>query len=194
MDCLTQDFFERDTVTVSRDLLGRRLVRVLDDGSHLSGRIVETEAYYGEGDPPSHASSGRTGRSKIMWDKPGLAYVYLIYGIHIMLNVVTEPEGTPGAVLIRAVEPLEGLSEMEENRGGVDKDELTDGPGKLTRAFRIGMDMNDEDLLNSGKLWLSRGNDIEENQIDTSGRIGVSQGKEEQLRFFLTGNRFVSCR
>lgn len=190
---LTRSFFARDTALVARELLGVDLVRRNEDGL-LKGKIVETEAYYGEGDPPSHASSGRTGRSKIMWDKPGLAYVYLIYGIHIMLNVVTEPEGTPGAVLIRAVEPLEGLSEMEENRGGVDKDELTDGPGKLTRAFRIGMDMNDEDLLNSGKLWLSRGNDIEENQIDTSGRIGVSQGKEEQLRFFLTGNRFVSCR
>ena len=188
-----RNFFALDTAVVTRNLLRVNLAR-RNGADLLKGNIVETEAYYGEGDPPSHATSGRTGRSKIMWEKPGVAYVYLIYGIHTMLNVVTEPKGTPGAVLIRAVEPLEGLGKMEANRDGVDRDELTDGPGKLTQAFRIGLNMNGEDLVSSGKLWFSRGNNIEENEIDTSGRIGVSQGKEEQLRFFLSGNRFVSRR
>ena len=141
MTGLGEDFFARDTARVARDLLGARLVRVVGN-SVLEGKVVETEAYYGEGDPPSHASSGRTARSEIMWRKPGLAYVYLIYGMYFMFNVVTESRGSPGAVLIRAVEPLEGLDSMEKNRGGISGADLTNGPGKLAQAFEIDRGLN----------------------------------------------------
>ena len=109
-----------------------------------------------------------------------------------MFNVITESSGTPGAVLVRALDPLEGIEAMQSNRGEVDPDDLTNGPGKLTQALRIGKDQNGEDLVQSDELWLSEGKPIDEHEIETSGRIGVSQGKEEQLRFFLTNNGFVS--
>ncbi len=191
MNKLTRSFFARDSARVARDLLGKFLVRKYK--SHLlKGRIVETEAYYGKGDPPSHASSGRTGRSKIMWEKPGTAYVYLIYGAHLLLNVVTESSGTPGAVLFRGLEPLEGLEVMKSNREQTDIDNLTDGPGKLTRAFGIGKGHNGEDLVRSEEIWLLEEEAGGEYEVESSGRIGVSQGKEEQLRFYLANNRFVS--
>jgi len=190
---LDEDFFARDTARVARDLLGARLVRVVGN-SVLEGKVVETEAYYGEGDPPSHASSGRTARSEIMWRKPGLAYVYLIYGMYFMFNVVTESRGSPGAVLIRAVEPLEGLDSMEKNRGGISGADLTNGPGKLAQAFEIDRGLNGEDVVNSDQiLFLARGNP-NPNNIETSRRIGVSEGKEEELRFYLAGNEYVSRR
>jgi DNA-3-methyladenine glycosylase len=190
---LGEDFFARDTARVARDLIGARLVRVVGN-SALEGKVVETEAYYGEGDPPSHASSGRTARSEIMWRKPGLAYVYLIYGMYFMFNVVTESRGSPGAVLIRAVEPLEGLDSMEKNRGGISGKDLTNGPGKLAQAFKIDRGLNGEDVVNSEQIWfLARGNP-NPNNIETSRRIGVSEGKEEELRFYLAGNEYVSRR
>ena len=193
MTGLGEDFFARDTARVARDLLGARLVRVVGN-SVLEGKVVETEAYYGEGDPPSHASSGRTARSEIMWRKPGLAYVYLIYGMYFMFNVVTESRGSPGAVLIRAVEPLEGLDSMEKNRGGISGADLTNGPGKLAQAFEIDRGLNGEDVVNSDQiLFLARGNP-NPNNIETSRRIGVSEGKEEELRFYLAGNEYVSRR
>jgi len=192
MTRLDRNFFARDTARVARNLLGAKLVRAIGDDV-LEGKIVETEAYYGEADPPSHASSGRTGRSKIMWESPGFAYVYVVYGIHLMFNVVTESRGSPGAVLIRAVEPLEGLELMEEKRSGVGRESLTDGPGKLTEAFGIGKDQNGEDLVTSDLLWVAGDGTRAGDEIKSSGRIGISRGKEEQLRFFLAGNRFVSC-
>ena len=188
---LTRNYFSRNTATVARDLLGTELIRKID-GRRLRGKVVETEAYYGEGDPPSHASNGRTPRSKIMWGRPGLVYVYLVYGIHLMFNVVTEPENTPGAVLFRAVEPIENVDLMVENRGMDKIEDLTNGPGKLTEAFRIGKEENGLDLTESDQLGLvdeSRGEDVE---IVKSTRIGVSEGKDKKLRFYLEGNRFVS--
>ena len=188
---LNRGFFARDTALVARKLLGSQLVRVLN-GDLLKGRIVETEAYYGEEDPPSHASSGRTGRSRIMWGEPGLAYVYLIYGIHLMFNVVTESSGVPGAVLIRGVEPLQGIELMQRRRDGVSVESLADGPGKLTEAFGIGKAENGEDLAESDELWLEEGEVVSGDDIESSGRIGVSRGKEEELRFYLTDSKFVS--
>jgi len=188
---LSRGFFARDTALVARNLLGSELVRVLD-GDVLKGRIVETEAYYGEEDPPSHASSGRTGRSRIMWDEPGLAYVYLIYGIHLMFNVVTESSGVPGAVLVRGVEPLEGIGGMKERRDGAPVESVADGPGKLTEAFGIGKTENGEDLVESGELWLEEGKVVAGDDIESSGRIGISRGKEEEFRFYLAGSKFVS--
>ena len=191
MERLSRKFFARDSAEVARCLLGKILVRDFE-GDLLRGEIVETEAYYGETDPPSHASSGKTGRSMIMWGQSGRVYVYLIYGIHYMLNIVTESAGSPGAVLIRALVPIEGLERMSENRDGVDYDQLTDGPGKLTRAFGIGLEENGEDIVSSDKLWLESGKDYEDERITVSGRIGVSEGKNDPLRFFVADNPFVS--
>jgi len=191
MKKLSRDFFGRDTAEVARDLLGKHLVRKLE-GDFLRGKVVETEAYYGEDDPPSHAASGETPRSKIMWGKPGLVYVYLVYGIHLMFNVVTEAEGSPGATLVRAVEPLSGVDRMSDHRSGVEKGELTDGPGKLTEAFGIGREENGLDLIKSEVLWMEDGPNVNSGEIKASGRIGVSEGKEEQLRFYLANSKFVS--
>ncbi len=188
---LLPEFFSRDTATVARDLLGKELVREVDD-RRLRGKVVETEAYYGAGDPPSHASNGRTPRSEIMWGRPGLVYVYLVYGIHMMFNVVTEPENSPGAVLFRAVEPLEGVDFMAGARGVEKAGELTNGPGKLTEAFRIGKEENGLDITESEELGLVDRPDQEDLEIVTSTRIGISEGKEKELRFYLEGNRFVS--
>lgn len=188
---LGRDFFRRDTAAVARELLGNFLVRV-NEGNPLRGRIVETEAYYGEGDPPSHASSGKTSRSKIMWGRPGLAYVYLVYGIHYMFNVVCEPQGKPGAVLVRAIEPEEGTETMVKNRGGAEIPQITNGPGKLTEAFAISREENGLDLIKSEELWLEKGPANGSSKVETSGRIGISRGKEEQLRYFFQNNPFVS--
>ncbi|MFW6104944.1 MAG: DNA-3-methyladenine glycosylase [Candidatus Bipolaricaulota bacterium] len=191
MKRLGRDFFGRDTAEVARDLLGKHLIRKLEC-DFLRGKIVETEAYYGKEDPPSHASGGKTPRSEVMWGKPGMVYVYLVYGVHLMFNVVTEPRGRPGAVLVRSVEPLEGLEIMVDNRDRCGMTELTNGPGKLTEAFGIDREENGLDLIESEVLWMEDGPNIDSGEIKTSGRIGVSEGKEEQLRFYLTNNKFVS--
>ena len=191
MTRLPRSFFARNTARVAKEMLGAILVSRHDD-ELLRGRVVEVEAYYGEDDPPSHASSGKTGRSRIMWEEPGISYVYLIYGIHLMFNAVTELAGKPGAVLVRAVEPLEGLRVMRENRNRSSPVELASGPGKLTEAFGIGREANGEDLINSEKLWFEEGKVYGDNHIESSGRIGVSRDVKEPLRFYLPDNRFVS--
>ncbi|MEF8725885.1 MAG: DNA-3-methyladenine glycosylase [Candidatus Bipolaricaulota bacterium] len=191
MKRLGRDFFGRDTAEVARDLLGKHLIRKLE-GDFLRGKVVEAEAYYGEEDPPSHASGGKTPRSEVMWGKPGLVYVYLVYGIHLMFNVVTEPRGRPGAVLVRSVEPLEGLERMVDNRDRCETTELTNGPGKLTEAFGINREEKRLDLIESKVLWMEDGPNIDSGKIKTSGRIGVSEGKEGQLRFYLANSKFVS--
>ncbi len=191
MKRLKRDFFTRDTAEVAKALLGSYLLREID-GELLRGKIVETEAYYGKKDPPSHASSGKTKRSKIMWEKPGLAYVYLVYGIHYMFNVVCEPEGEAGAVLIRGVEPREGIGRMSRNRGGVRREDLTNGPGKLSEAFGISREENRLDLTESDELWLEEAKTGGSRKVQSSGRFGVSEGKEKQLRFFLGDNPCVS--
>ncbi|MBE9470995.1 MAG: DNA-3-methyladenine glycosylase, partial [Chloroflexi bacterium] len=136
MSRLSRDFFVRDTLTVARALLGQRLVRMLD-GVRLSGRIVEVEAYIGEKDQASHARCGLTGRNAPMFGPPGHAYVYFIYGMHHCFNVVTERQNYPAAVLIRALEPLEGIEVMRARRGGVPHVRLTNGPARLCQALNI---------------------------------------------------------
>ncbi|HHS96728.1 MAG TPA: DNA-3-methyladenine glycosylase, partial [Chloroflexi bacterium] len=143
MTRLRREFFDRDTLEVARDLLGRVLVRVLD-GERLSGRIVEVEAYIGEDDRASHARFGPTERNAAMYGPPGHAYVYLIYGVHHCLNLVTGPEGFPAAVLIRALEPLEGVEQMRGLRGG--RPDLTNGPGRLCQALGIDLRFDGADL------------------------------------------------
>lgn len=170
------DFFARSTLEVARDLLGCRLVRVLD-GRRLSGIITETEAYIGEEDQASHASAGRTARNEVMYGPPGHAYVYLIYGIHHCLNVVTEEEGFPAAVLIRGLQPEAGIDMMRRHRPGRPDSELTDGPGKLCQALQIDRTLNGADLMSGEALFIERNHPIEDSRIRTTPRIGVRGDK-----------------
>lgn len=186
---LPRAFFARPTLTVARDLLGRLLVHETPRG-RLVGRIVEAEAYRGPRDPASHAYRP-TPRSRIMWAKPGTAYVYFSYGNHYCLNVVTEPEGVAGAVLIRALEPVQGVAVMRRNRAGVSERLLTSGPGRLTRAMGIGRVHNGVDLTRA-PLYLARG--WRREPIAAGPRIGIRRAVGRPWRFTLEGNSFVSRR
>ncbi|MBU6374585.1 MAG: DNA-3-methyladenine glycosylase [Bdellovibrionales bacterium] len=177
---LDPSFFARNTVEVAQDLLGKvLLVRAPRSGRFQSVRIVETEAYRA-GDPASHSAKGKTSRASVMFGPPGHAYVYVIYGMYWMLNFVTEPEGDPGAVLIRAVEPL-------NSKFGRLK---TNGPGKLTRALQVGKRDNGA-ALNGPRFWV-RDDGFEVSSVLCSGRVGISQGKGLFWRFFIEGNLHVS--
>lgn len=191
MKFLPQDFYARDTALVARELLGKILVRRIS-GEVARCRIVETEAYFGEGDPASHAARGRTKRNAVMFGPPGHAYVYFNYGVHHLLNVVTEVEGTAGAVLIRAVEPLAGESLLLVNRPVANIVQLTSGPGKLTQALAIDLKYNGRSLSDVDLGIIDSGADGF--KIVSAGRIGISAGKDKDWRFYLDGNRFVSRR
>ncbi|MDP8214883.1 MAG: DNA-3-methyladenine glycosylase [Candidatus Euphemobacter frigidus] len=177
-------FYSRDTVVVARELLGKFLVREVD-GELLMGRIIETEAYTGPGDPASHACRGPTPRSRIMFGPPGRAYVYFCYGAHHLLNVVTEQEGTAGAVLLRALEPFRGIDRMMRNRGRETKKGLLDGPGKLTRAMEITLALNGWDLKKGRILYITKGKQRTGEQISASPRIGIKEGTDKLWRFRL---------
>ena len=194
MDRLDRAFYARDTLLVARELLGQRLVRQLD-GQRIAGRIVEVEAYVGQEDAACHAACGRTPRNQVMFGPPGFAYVYFIYGMHHCFNVVTEAEGTAGAALIRALEPLKGQQEMlarRKGRGGV---QLTNGPAKLCCALGIDRTLNGTDLVTGDELWLERGTPMPPDQVASGPRINVT-GDERALtvawRFWIRDNRFVS--
>lgn len=194
MDRLGYDFFERETLEVARDLLGRRLVRVID-GHRLSGLIVEAEAYIGESDLACHAARGRTPRTEVMYGPAGRAYVYFIYGMYHCLNVVTEKENFPAAVLIRALEPLEGLDIMSRFRPGRKPHELANGPGKLCLALQIDRRLNGIDLVRSTELFLETGSPPRPDCIVASPRIGINipgQACEVPWRYHIHGNPFVS--
>jgi DNA-3-methyladenine glycosylase len=162
----------------------------MDGGRRLAGVIVETEAYRGSLDPASHAYHGRTKRNEVMFGEPGHAYVHLSYGVNECLNITTEPTGTPAAVLIRALEPTEGIDRMKRRRETKEIRELTSGPGKLTEALGISLDFNGEDLVNSKELFLEEGE--ARHDIRASTRIGISAGKNQRWRYFVGGNEFVS--
>ena len=191
MGRLLRPFFARYSPDVAQELLGCVLVRRIG-GRTLSGRIVEVEAYRGSDDPASHSFRGPTKRSSIMFGEGGHAYVYFTYGNHWLLNFTAEPEGEPGAVLIRALEPLEGIERMAKNRGVSEVANLTDGPGKLTKALSIDGALNGEDAVKSRRLYvLDRDGPV---RFKASSRIGVSKGVEQQWRYFVEGNPFVSGR
>ncbi|MEO8357807.1 MAG: DNA-3-methyladenine glycosylase, partial [Chloroflexota bacterium] len=153
MKSLPRSFYNRPTLTVARELIGARLVRILD-GVKLAGLITETEAYISGKDLACHAKAGITPRTAVMFEEPGHAYVYFTYGAHWMLNVVTERVGFPAAVLIRAIQPIEGVDVMLERRNGRD----TFGPGKLCQAMGITKSENGVDLTEtSGSLWIEAG-------------------------------------
>jgi DNA-3-methyladenine glycosylase len=167
--CLPHEFYNRPTVTVARELLGMRLVRDLDS-LQLAGIIIETEAYIGEEDLGCHAKSGKTRRNAVMYGPPGFAYVYFTYGMHWMLNAVTEREGFPAAVLIRAIQPVEGVEIIYARRQGRD----TFGPAKLTQALGVDEALNGADLCSpiSG-LWIETGVAVAEGDIITAPRVGL---------------------
>jgi len=189
---LKREFFERNTVEVARDLLGHFLVRKIDENTILVGKIVETEAYCGKNDPASHASRGVTPRTKIMFGKPGIAYIYFIYGMYYCLNVVTEPEGTAGAVLFRAIEPIKGIEYMMKLRNAKRIKDLTNGPSKLTLALDITKDLNGTDMTVIGPLYLAENKNKGNFEIVATKRIGIKVGLDKDWRFYIKGNPFVS--
>ncbi|MBC8263297.1 MAG: DNA-3-methyladenine glycosylase [Anaerolineales bacterium] len=195
MSRLEQDFYRRSTLTVARELLGKQLVRVMD-GQRISGLIVEVEAYIGEDDAACHAACGRTTRNEAMYGPPGHAYVYFIYGMHHCLNVVTEEEGFPAAVLIRALEPLEGLEIMRRYRPSKPDRELTNGPAKLCQALAIDRGFNGVNLCTSKVLFIEEGAVAAPKEIEASPRVGIKADDEVAMsipwRFYPQGNDFVS--
>jgi DNA-3-methyladenine glycosylase len=178
-----------DTVDLGRYLVGKLLVRQLPEGV-VSGRIVETEAYV-IGDAAGHAYRGKTTRNRSLFLERGHAYVYLVYGISYMLNVSSEPAGIGAGVLIRALEPLEGIPIMQLNRGLTRIRDLARGPGRLAAALRVDRRLDGLDLCRKGPLWLGR--DVHEpGDISHSIRIGITKDADRLLRFYVPDNSFVS--
>lgn len=180
-DILPSAFFDRDPITVARALLGKLLVR--DDGAQLlAGRIVETEAYLAAADPASHSYRGQTPRNTAMFGPPGHAYVYAMHRYYC-LNVVTEGEGAPSAVLLRAVEPLQGMEAMFPRRGTTRYVDLTSGPGKLCQAFAIDRSLDRWNLARGQRLWLADPASETDIDIVATPRIGVTSAQNLPLRF-----------
>jgi len=190
---LPSSFYNRPTLTVARELLGARLVRILN-GVKLVGLISETEAYFGFDDLASHAKAGRTIRTAPMFGPPGCAYVYFTYGNHWMLNAVTEAEGFPAAVLIRAIQPIEGVEVMMERRQGRD----TFGPGKLTQALGITKSENNINLTEANSsLWIEAGIFIPDKSVTIGPRVGLNKTPEPWLSKpwrFLVNNHVIASR
>lgn len=196
MKRLTKSFFNRPTTLVAQELLGKVLI-YKDKNQTISGIIVETEAYIGPEDLASHASRGKTPRNSVMFNEAGYWYVYLIYGFYNCLNIVTEGKNYPSAVLIRAVEPLEGISIMEINRKTKKLENLTSGPGKLCQAFGIDKKLNCLSCLdkNSTLFIADLKIKVPKNQIKKAKRVGVDYAgkwKDKLLRFYIKDNPFVS--
>ena len=192
MKPFSREFYDRPTLTVARELLGARLVRILG-GQRLVGLITETEAYISQNDLACHAKAGITPRTKVMFGEPGHAYVYFTYGNHWMLNVVTEREGFPAAVLIRAIQPIEGVDIMLERRNGRD----TYGPGKLCQAMGITKSENGVDLTKkSGDLWIEQGVKVPNPLVTKGPRVGLNNTPEPWLskpwRFLVKGHVIAS--
>jgi DNA-3-methyladenine glycosylase len=190
---LPRSFYSRPALDVASDLLGKVLVRRYRR-RNLSGQIVETEAYVGPHDLACHASKGHTPRTAVMFGEPGHAYVYMIYGFHFCLNVVTEPKGYPAAVLIRALEPLENLDLMRRLRNNAERDiDIASGPGKLCKAMSIDKALNGEDFLGD-TIWIED-RKIHPRRVLTSPRVGVDYAgeyKDKPWRFYIEGNPHVS--
>ncbi|MEM3951968.1 MAG: DNA-3-methyladenine glycosylase [Nitrososphaerota archaeon] len=189
---LPRSFYERDPACVARDLLGNVLVRRLGE-VELSGRIVEVEAYYGEDDPASKAYGGRRKFNELMFLEVGKTFIYMVHG-NWLLNIVSHPPNKVGAVLIRAVEPVKGIEVMMKNRKTTNIYSLTNGPGKLTKAFLIDKTLNNTDVTDpSSPIYIveSFGREF---KIESSHRIGVKKDLPEKLRFYIGGSQFVSKR
>lgn len=185
-------YLNEDVVQVARNLLGKVLVSNID-GKLTAGKIVETEAYCGRGDKACHANGRRTPRTEVMYGEGGHAYVYLCYGIHHLINVVTNAEAQADAVLIRALEPLVGIDAMIKRRKNT-KAKLTSGPGTLSQAMGVQVEMTGADLLGD-ELWIAKGDPLHSFEIQSDVRIGVDYAEEDALRpwrFIVKGNKYVS--
>ena len=201
---LSRDFYDRPTLDVARDLIGQVLVHH-HRGVRTSGVIVEVEAYIGESDPACHAAPGRTKRNAPLYGPPGFAYVYLNYGIHPLVNAVTEPDGSPAAVLIRALDPLDGVETMRQRRSRAVKGrrhvaarslaahDLCRGPGNLTMAMGITLRENELDLCGS-RLYVEEGGLLRGERIQWGPRVGLNVGTEQPWRACLEGHPSVSGR
>ena len=188
---LPRAFYERDTEIVARDLLGTVLECENDDGT-ASGIIVETEAYLGEHDLACHAAAGRTTRTEPLYGAPGTSYVYFIYGMYWCFNAVTRAEGLPSAVLIRALEPLDGIALMHKRRPQVRSEvELTNGPGKLCTALAIKGSLSATNLQRR-PLMIREGEPVSEDKVEVTTRIGITRCADWPLRWIVRGNRYVS--
>jgi DNA-3-methyladenine glycosylase len=183
---VNREFFDRSVHEVARDLIGCHLAV-----GETAGVIVETEAYEAS-DPACHAYIGRTARNEVLFGPPGHAYVYLSYGIHNLLNFVTEPEGTASAVLIRALEPIEGIELMRERRGRDEIEQLCSGPGKLSEALGVDLSLNGADLFEPPFRLAERGETWNGAAIAASERIGITKAAELPWRYCAAGSRFVS--
>lgn len=190
---LPRSFYLRPTLTVAKDLLGKYLVRRIGK-EYLVGKIVEVEAYLGKRDPASHAYRGKTKRNEVMFREGGHLYVYFTYGMHFCANVVTRPEDTGEAVLLRAVEPVQGIGMMKRLRRkktGRNERELTNGPAKLCEAFSIGRKENGTDLTGP-EIMVCRRRGERPPPLARSTRIGISVGTRHRWRYFVRGNGWVS--
>lgn len=197
MKKLPRAFYSRSALLVAKDLLGKILVRKIGQTT-LSGKIVEVEAYLGIIDPASHSFHGKTKRNEVMFGEGGHLYVYFTYGMHFCANVVTGKKGIGEAVLIRAIEPVDGIEVMRENRGftadegnGRNERKLTNGPAKLCQALGIERKENGTDLLGD-TIFIIDAKSIPKSQVERSTRIGISRGKEKKLRFFVKKSVWVS--
>ena len=191
---LSQSFFQKPTLDVAQALLGKYLVVRLGKNI-LAGKIVETEAYIGEDDLACHASKGRTPRTEMLYQKAGTAYVYLVYGMYHCFNIVTEHADFPSAVLIRAVEPTEGIEEMQKRRRQKALHNLASGPGKLCMALGITKRINGKTVLGSALYIEDRGEIVPQKDIIKAKRVGVDYAKhckDYRWRFYIKGNGFVS--
>jgi DNA-3-methyladenine glycosylase len=197
---LRRAFFNRDPRVVAGELLGKLVVRS-EGRKQLAGRIVEVEAYLGAGDLAAHAAAGHTARNDVLWGPPGHAYVYFIYGVHYCLNISCLPAGEAGCVLIRALEPVSGLSEMAEARDLADLDltsvrdlrKLASGPGKLCEALGITRPRdNDKDMLSPKSDLQVMSDGFRVQQVAVTQRIGITKSAEMPLRYVIAGNTFVS--
>jgi DNA-3-methyladenine glycosylase len=188
---LNRSFYDRPTLDVARDLLGKHVVYMTTEG-RLSGRIVEVEAYVGQDDPACHASRGRTRRNAVMFGPPGFGYIYFVYGMYHCMNVVTEREGFPAAVLLRAAEPVDGLATMPNTSPKQNRAKLLSGPGKLCRAFGLTTGQSGLDL--TGKvLWVEDHAESVANVVAAK-RVGIRVGTDLLWRLYDGDSAAVSRR
>ncbi len=188
---LTRRWFDRPSVTVAPALIGRHLVRRFPDGSQARVRIVETEAYRSD-DPASHSFRGPTARNRTMFGPAGHLYVYLIYGMHHCLNVVTGGPDRASAVLLRAAEPLENLPVLQANRGVMDARALCRGPGRLAQALGVDRTLDGLDLLTSDVLWIEPGTAVPRARLDVTPRVGISVATDRPWRWLEAGSRWTT--
>ncbi|MCP2520149.1 DNA-3-methyladenine glycosylase [SCandidatus Aminicenantes bacterium Aminicenantia_JdfR_composite] len=188
---LERSFFARNSLEVARDILGHILVRESSEGK-TSGIIVETEVYRGEDDPASFAYRGRTKRSEPLYGSPGTAFVYMTYGMYYLLNIITEKENFPAAILIRAVEPLEGVELMKKRRKTNNIRNLASGPGKLAQAFAIDLSLNGVDMTSPYSPLYVGEKKVEAKELVWKPRIGIREGTDRLWRVYVKDNPFVS--